>query len=101
MQRAALYQFWRRDAPARWALNRGGATADRTAYLARVKSHPRLFSMTVPIGKGEESRSSSDIPAEFPERSDGSPATLRRLAPDESTLHVLSVSFDCPLSTTV
>jgi len=97
VQRAALYQFWRRDAPARWALNRGGATADRTAYLARVKSHPRLFSMTVPIGKGEESR----IPAEFPERSDGSPATLRRLAPDESTLHVLSVSFDCPLSTTV
>jgi predicted O-methyltransferase YrrM len=25
-----------------------------TAYLASVKSHPGLFSMTVPIGKGEE-----------------------------------------------
>ena len=25
-----------------------------TAYLARVKSHPALFSVTVPIGKGEE-----------------------------------------------
>ena len=24
------------------------------AYLARVKSHPRLFSVTVPVGKGEE-----------------------------------------------
>ena len=23
-------------------------------YLARVKSHPALFSVTVPIGKGEE-----------------------------------------------
>src|SRR5262249_13816074 len=24
------------------------------AYLARVKSHPALFSVTVPVGKGEE-----------------------------------------------
>ena len=23
-------------------------------YLARVKSHPDLFSVTVPVGKGEE-----------------------------------------------
>ncbi|MEC4669658.1 MAG: hypothetical protein VST65_09035 [Nitrospirota bacterium] len=27
---------------------------DLAAYLARVKSHPGLFSVTVPIGKGEE-----------------------------------------------
>ena len=24
------------------------------AYLGRVKSHPALFSVTVPVGKGEE-----------------------------------------------
>jgi predicted O-methyltransferase YrrM len=23
-------------------------------YLARVRSHPRLFSVTLPVGKGEE-----------------------------------------------
>ena len=27
---------------------------DLAAYLARVKSHPGLFSVTIPIGKGEE-----------------------------------------------
>lgn len=28
--------------------------AELEAYLARVKSHPSLFSVTVPVGKGEE-----------------------------------------------
>jgi predicted O-methyltransferase YrrM len=28
--------------------------AELSAYLARVKSHPALFSVTIPVGKGEE-----------------------------------------------
>jgi len=28
--------------------------SELTEYLARVKSHPDLFSVTVPIGNGEE-----------------------------------------------
>lgn len=28
--------------------------SELAAYLARVKSHPQLFSVTIPVGKGEE-----------------------------------------------